>query len=50
MERHVEDIRYKFYSTNAQLFRNYQSYLDVNPDSGEVGFKIEEFMKNLQSD
>ena len=25
-------------------------YLDVNPDSGDAEFKIEEFMKNIQSD
>ena len=47
-EHHVNEIRQQFYELNALLFKNYQSYLDVNPDTGDVEFKIEEFMKEQE--
>ena len=42
---HVDEIRKQFFFANAMLFKGYQTYMEVNKDSGDVEFNTEEFMK-----
>lgn len=44
-DQQILEIREKFYDTNAELFRNYHSYLSPNPENGNPEFNIEEYIE-----